>query len=207
MTKIDERIASPLVRSLVGEADPAWAREQDGLVARRDAAQVTAASLLSACSAAPEAANWIEVTRLANELARLSKSETARKNRIGKKKSPEKARKDWIKSTGIDPVKFYALSALLHETATNRYRKWDISIDCALMALRPELSFRPGLFKSGASVPPRYARPTGTQARQKAAEDRKAIVRKLKSAAAYKKGPLSALFEKIDADLAKLCIS
>lgn len=156
-------------------------------------------ALLRQIGAALEANDGSTICRLASELAAVGKSQVARLNRTNKKKSAENARNGWLESTRVDPVKLFALATVLHESATDRHRKWRISVECALMVLRPDLSHRRGIFRPGAKVPQRIAR-VGNVVHQAARDkDREAIVRKLGSAMAYTNGPLAPLFAEVAA--------
>lgn len=192
MTKIAERVASPLGRLLVGETDPAWAREQDTLAARRDAARVTIAPLLSAYSAALEVADWIEVTRIGTELARLGKAEIARKNST---KGAEKATEDIIIKTGIEPVIFHALTQV-YATYLGGHRKMRAAREYALLYLKPELFLKPGIFASPNDIPERWRRLLRPQQQRELADRRASILGKLKEMSERPASGLRPLLEK-----------
>ncbi|MFM5924593.1 MAG: hypothetical protein ACKOPG_10465 [Novosphingobium sp.] len=156
-------------------------------------------ALLCQIGAALAANDGSTICRLACELAAVGSSQVARTNRTNKKKAAETARSGWTEKTGVDPVKFFALAALLHNTATNRDRKWRISVECALMVLRPDLGHRRGIFRPGAKVPQRVARGGNSVRQAEMDRERDAIVRKLGSALAYQEGPLEPLFAEVAA--------
>lgn len=182
------QLPSPLARSIVGGANPVETCDQSVTPIR--------STLVSRIEEALASEDGVAILLLSKELAGYGKSDTARKNRTNKPKTLESARADWDR-VGIDPIKFHAL-ALILELGTSGHRKWAASIDAALMVLRPDLSFRPGVFKTGAAIPARFARPAGL-AGIKLEKQRKTIVRKLKSALAYADGPLAREFKKTEA--------
>jgi len=159
------------------------------------------ASILQRTEAALLAGDGPALLQLAKDLADQGKSETARTNRTNKKKSVERARADWMGSAGIDPVKLFAFATLLH-SATDRKRKWRLSIECALLVLRPDLGHRRGMFSPGSQLPPRLRAlvPTrGERDEKRRDERREKIVRKLVEAKRYEAGPLAPLLLEIEA--------
>lgn len=161
--------------------------------------QVDRESLIRRLDAALAVGDGAEVLQIAMELGRIGRSDVARANRTNKKKTLEKACNDWIASTGVDPRKLFALATLLHESATDKRGKWRISVECALMVLRPDLSHRRGIFRPGMGVPARLRRVGDSQCQAKKDRERVAIVRKLGSAIAYSEGPLAPIFATVTA--------
>lgn len=136
---------------------------------------------------------------VAKELANHGKSASARANRTNKNKSIEKALAEWKAETGVGLMKLVAIATLLRESATDGQRKWRMSVECALMVLRPDLSHRRGIFRPGAEVPMRLRPPADQRARRRLDGERDKIVRKLAEIRRYSAGPLAPFISTIEA--------
>ncbi len=157
------------------------------------------ASILQRIEAALVAEDGPATLQLARELASHGKAVTARANRTNKRKPIERALAEWKAETGVGLMKLVALATLLRKTATDDQRKWRVSVECALMSLRPDLSHRRGIFRPGAEVPMRLRPPADPSARRRLNGERDKIVRKLADAKRYKAGPLAPLILEIEA--------
>lgn len=163
-------------------------------------------ALLQLVKESPISADGPALIELGNELKRLGRSASARANRTNKKKTLQRVREEWVAKAGVDPLKLHAMATLLHESATSGHRKWNTSVEVALMVLRPDLSHPRGIFRPGAEVPPKFRRQPSARDMTTVDQNRNAVIRKLRSAMSYREGPLYLSFEEITSQAKSLVL-